>query len=175
MRRRDSSANRRVGIVATPSERVRKTSASKRILAAVPRGRQNQASESADESLARQILELESRPHSNPVPIRPTLHRTIADLPAVGQPSSSSGRPAFIGDRPPIDSVARTGARGIAMATTGQPHNPPAAINGSQSAPERPLYRSPPAGMCSPPPAVPGPYRPPGAPPPAVPGPDRPP
>eukprot|EP00972_Heterocapsa_arctica_P083694 12333469-Heterocapsa_arctica.AAC.1 len=61
------------------------------------------------------------------------------------------------------------------MVTAGQPHNPTAAINGSQSATERPFYRSPPAGMGSPPPAMPGPYRPPGAPPPAVPGPYRPP
>eukprot|EP00972_Heterocapsa_arctica_P014106 2078616-Heterocapsa_arctica.AAC.1 len=35
MRKRDSSANRRVGIVATPSERVRKTSVTKRNSAAV--------------------------------------------------------------------------------------------------------------------------------------------
>eukprot|EP00972_Heterocapsa_arctica_P102288 15071406-Heterocapsa_arctica.AAC.1 len=65
MRKRDSSANRRVGIIVTPSERVRKTSVPKRTLATVPRGRQNQDSETADECLTRQILELESRPRSN--------------------------------------------------------------------------------------------------------------
>eukprot|EP00972_Heterocapsa_arctica_P085404 12587375-Heterocapsa_arctica.AAC.1 len=52
---------------------------------------------------------------------------------------------------------------------------PTATINGSQSSTERPLHRSPPAGMGSTPPAVPGPYRPPGATTPAAPGPYRPP
>eukprot|EP00972_Heterocapsa_arctica_P069644 10290964-Heterocapsa_arctica.AAC.1 len=61
------------------------------------------------------------------------------------------------------------------MANGGQPHVPTATINGSQSSTDRPLYRSPPSGMGSPPPAVPGPYRPPGATTPAAPGPYRPP
>eukprot|EP00972_Heterocapsa_arctica_P033698 4959407-Heterocapsa_arctica.AAC.1 len=62
MRKRESSANRRVGMIVTPSDRVRKTSVPKRTLASVPRGRQSQESETADECLTRQILELDSRP-----------------------------------------------------------------------------------------------------------------
>eukprot|EP00972_Heterocapsa_arctica_P034641 5100378-Heterocapsa_arctica.AAC.1 len=70
-------------------------------MAAVPRGRPDQTSESAEESLARQLCEIESRPHSNPVPIQPRLHRAIADLPVIESPASAPGRPAFKGDRPP--------------------------------------------------------------------------
>eukprot|EP00972_Heterocapsa_arctica_P042614 6281310-Heterocapsa_arctica.AAC.1 len=66
MRKRVSSANRRVGAIATPSDRVRKTSVSKRTVSAVPRGRPDQTSESADAFLDRQISEHANRPHSNP-------------------------------------------------------------------------------------------------------------
>eukprot|EP00972_Heterocapsa_arctica_P040432 5955290-Heterocapsa_arctica.AAC.1 len=89
MRKRDSSANRRVGTIATPTERVRKMSATKRNLAAVPRGRPSHGSETPEETLDRLLREDTSRAHSNPVPIQPRLHRTIADLPAVEAPASA--------------------------------------------------------------------------------------
>eukprot|EP00972_Heterocapsa_arctica_P052374 7704468-Heterocapsa_arctica.AAC.1 len=165
MRKRESSAKRRVGSITTPSERVRKTSASKRNLAAVPSGRPATDSETAEEALARMLRDDSSRAQSNPVPIQPRFHRAIADLPAVEVPASAPGRPAFIGDRPPTDPVANTGVRDPLVATNGQPDSPPAAARG-KAATGRPPYRSPPAGMGPPTPAPPGPFRPPGAPPP---------
>eukprot|EP00972_Heterocapsa_arctica_P015010 2212566-Heterocapsa_arctica.AAC.1 len=70
MRKRGVSANRRVGMIATQSERVRKTSATRRNGSSVPRGRPDPTEESADASLDRQISEQRSeqanRPHSNP-------------------------------------------------------------------------------------------------------------
>eukprot|EP00972_Heterocapsa_arctica_P078494 11577133-Heterocapsa_arctica.AAC.1 len=71
MRKRDSSANRRVGSTTTPSERVRKTSITKRNLAAVPRGRPTDDSETAEEALERLLRPDSSRAQSNPVPIQP--------------------------------------------------------------------------------------------------------
>eukprot|EP00972_Heterocapsa_arctica_P098586 14549642-Heterocapsa_arctica.AAC.1 len=83
MRKRVSSANGRVGMIVTPSDRVRKTSVTRRYVSGVPRGRPDQTTESADASLDRQISEQANRSHSNPVPTQPRLHRVIADLPAV--------------------------------------------------------------------------------------------
>eukprot|EP00972_Heterocapsa_arctica_P102913 15167449-Heterocapsa_arctica.AAC.1 len=71
MRKRDSSANRRVGSIATPSERIRKTSVTKRTSAAVPRGRPTEESETAEEALERLLCADSCRAQSNPVPIQP--------------------------------------------------------------------------------------------------------
>eukprot|EP00972_Heterocapsa_arctica_P055947 8252092-Heterocapsa_arctica.AAC.1 len=61
MRKRDSSANRRFGSIATPSERVRKTSLTKRTSAAVPTGRPTDESETAEEALDRLLRADSSR------------------------------------------------------------------------------------------------------------------
>eukprot|EP00972_Heterocapsa_arctica_P094425 13926125-Heterocapsa_arctica.AAC.1 len=89
MRKRDSSANRRVGSITTPSERVRKTSITKRTLAAVPRGRPTNDTETSDETLERLLRDDSSRAQSNPVPIQPRFHRTIGDPPVVELPTSA--------------------------------------------------------------------------------------
>eukprot|EP00972_Heterocapsa_arctica_P082888 12214226-Heterocapsa_arctica.AAC.1 len=92
MRKRGPSANRRVGMIATQSERVRKTSVTRRNESGVPRGRPDPTTESADASLDRQLSEQASeqanRPHSNPVTTQPRLHRVIADLPVIDSTSS---------------------------------------------------------------------------------------
>ncbi len=172
VQKRESSASRRerrIGPIAVPQARARKTSLSKRNLDASPRGRAPRIPGSADESMARPIFEMEGRPHSlgsNPVPIRPTLHRSIANLPAVGL--QGSDRSASTGDRPPSYTpmstsplLAGTGQRSGVEATNGSHGTPAQASSSGQGAihaspasanTSRSKYKAPPPGE---------PYRPP--------------
>eukprot|EP00972_Heterocapsa_arctica_P078570 11587009-Heterocapsa_arctica.AAC.1 len=71
MRKRSTSANRRVGTISTPSERTRKTSVTKRTPTVALRGRPVVVPESAEQHLDRLIFADSGRTQSNPVPIQP--------------------------------------------------------------------------------------------------------
>eukprot|EP00972_Heterocapsa_arctica_P006689 978005-Heterocapsa_arctica.AAC.1 len=71
MRKRSPSENRRVGIISTPSERVRKTSVSKRTPTVALRGRPVESTETPEEHLDRLMNADQGRTQSNPVPIQP--------------------------------------------------------------------------------------------------------